>query len=362
MNSKQIFKQYYARLSREGLIKSLLCGLIAGFAVNAIVAFGLWFVALKPAWLSVLISLAAGVVTAAIATPVFYYKLFRPTTRQIARRLDSLGLEERLITMAELEHDQSYIAMRQREDAQAKLSEVNSKDIKTKISVWQIAAASLCAVLGVTMTTLAGLAGAGYVPSGNQTFTPPEPLPKINVCYIVEEGGYIEGPETQLVEMGQTTQAVTAVADEGWAFAGWDDNLVETPVRSDEITQDPGEDQVVFFTALFEELPDPEDGEEGDGGEGEPDEGADKPQQDSENPEESDPGQQDPGKPDSGEGLPGNVASGRYEGGNQIIDGETFYGDDINYYYELAMQYLRSGQDVPEYLKDIIESYFGIIL
>ena len=126
MDVKELFDKYYSRLAREGMLKALFCGLIVGFAVNFAVAFTAWYYGWNGLWWA----LGAWVVVTAATTPLFYIKKFKPSAKEVAERLDRLGLEERMITMTELEQDDSYIAFRQREDAKLQLEAVERKRIK----------------------------------------------------------------------------------------------------------------------------------------------------------------------------------------------------------------------------------------
>ncbi|MBE6537135.1 MAG: hypothetical protein E7673_04195 [Ruminococcaceae bacterium] len=66
------------------------------------------------------------------------------------------------------------------------------------------------------------------------------------VTYEVIGEGSILGQAEQTVKNGSDTSSVTAVADEGWIFIGWDDGY-SNPTRSDKaVTED------VTFTAIFE--------------------------------------------------------------------------------------------------------------
>lgn len=55
---------------------------------------------------------------------------------------------------------------------------------------------------------------------------------EVTVTYIAGEGGRIEGTAVQNIGVGESTTAVTAVADPGYEFAGWSDGKTEA-VRSD---------------------------------------------------------------------------------------------------------------------------------
>lgn len=354
-NNKQLFKTYYARLRREGILKALIPGLIAGFAVDFCVATVTWFLEWNGLW----VSISAGIAAALLMTLFCYFRFFRPTAHKIALRLDKLGLEERVVTMLELQKDESYMAMLQREDAEAKLRETDAKRLKGHYSVAAIAVAAVLAVLGISMTTLNTLSAEGVVPSPPVILDPFFPQPQevvYSVSYLVEEGGYIEGEAEQLVVEGEDATPVLAVADEGWMFEEWDDGYLD-PSRID--TNVRGE---LVLTARFvsiEETDAPDgEGAGSDAGQ-EGDEADDRP---SENGDESD-GEGNGDSQGDESGNQGQGAGGKYEERNQIIDGEHYYRDELEAgYYERAMEMLRNGQDIPPELRAIIEAYFGIIL
>lgn len=327
MDSGQIFGKYYSRLKKEGIIKALICASILGFAVNFVTAFVAWMTAFKGFWLPIVL----GVAVIGVSAPLFYRKKFRPTAKQIARRIDRLGLQERLITMTELEKDESYIALRQREDAKEKLSAVDEKQIRFRFSAVAVTVASVLIILGVSMTTITTLSAQGILPDGSSWFeeVSPEPPVYFSVNYIAGEGGRIEGETEQTVEQGKSSQPVMAVAEMGWRFDGWSDGKT-SPIRWEEDVR-----ESVTITARFvvvDELAPEED--EGDSPGDEPVEN----------------------KPAS----PG--AGGIYEDFNQVIDGEINYKDVYEEYYRQVMEMLASGKDIPPELREIIEAYFDILL
>ena len=116
-----IFSKYYKKIKAEGLLKSFFLALTIALFVETLILLAFWFVGIKRYWLSAGISV--GVFAALV--PSLYFLFFRPDTKAIAKRLDSLGLEERLLTMNELLNDESYIAMRQREDAKQALAKID---------------------------------------------------------------------------------------------------------------------------------------------------------------------------------------------------------------------------------------------
>ena len=131
MKKNRLFKKYYLKLIYEGIIKAAVCGLIVGFAVSIIPAVITLIANLvgKPQNEGLWISIGSGLIAFALSTPLFYFLLFKPKNKQIAERVDRLGLDERVITMFELEKDGSYIALKQREDAKRTLS-ANQRPLK----------------------------------------------------------------------------------------------------------------------------------------------------------------------------------------------------------------------------------------
>ena len=117
---------------------------------------------------------------------------------QIARRIDGLGLEERVITMTELADSKEYIAVRQRADAQEKMKALDIKQISLHVSAALIALVCVFGTLGLSLTTVSTLSYYGLLPTIGQiidTTLPPEPIVEFEVNYYVEDGqgGIIEG-------------------------------------------------------------------------------------------------------------------------------------------------------------------------
>ena len=344
MDIKKLYDKYYTRLAREGMLKALFSGLTVGFVANAIVAFLCWYFDTS----GLLWSLLALVVVTAATTPLFYLKKYKPTAKEVAQRLDRLGLKERMITMNELDGDDSYIAKLQREDAQVSLRSMDMKKIRFAFPRLMIIAVSIAFLFGGSMTTVSGLRDAGIISSGKDVIDqvlPEEPVVYITISYVVAEGeGVIETDDIQIIQVGENTVEVVAVADDGYVFVEWSDG-VKDPVRMDYNLQ---EDTV--FEATFAEIGDGEGEGEGDGdgeGEGQPGEG-DKPSQ-------SD-------KPSDPDAPPNNGANGAYEENNMVKDGNTPYRDIVDAYYEAAKEWLASAEGLPDDLKEFVETYFEVIV
>ena len=344
MDIKKLYDKYYTRLAREGMLKALFSGLTVGFAANFLVAFLCWYFDTD----GLLWSLLTLAVVTAATTPLFYLKKYKPNARQVAKRLDRLGLEERMITMTELDGDESYIAQRQREDAQASLHSMDTKKIRFIFPKLMIVAVAAAFLFGGGMTTVSGLRDAGIISSGRDVIDnvlPEEPVVYVTISYVVGEGEGIIEDDIQIIPIGENTEEVVAVADEGFVFVQWSDGATD-PVRKDYNLQ---EDTV--FEAVFEPL----EGGEGEG-DGEPGEGEGQPGE-GDKPSQSD-------KPSDPDADPNNGANGAYEQNDMVKDGNTPYRDIVEAggYYEAVKKWLETAEGVPEELKSFVETYFDVIV
>lgn len=379
------FKEYYSKLAKEGALKALLCGLIAGFSTAFVTALVFWFVKPELFWTAFI---AFGVVTAAVSA-VFYFCRFKPTTKDIAKRVDALGLEERLITMTELEGDESFMAMKQREDAKKSLSTVSAKLLKLAVSLPLVIAVCISAVVGVGMATVTALGAEGKLKSGKDIiddFTE-EQITYFEVFYEAEGEGEIDGEMFQLVKAGEDAIGVMAVPAEGWMFVEWSDGWAE-PYR-----QDFKVEGNMYFTALFMEAEDGDGGEGGDGGmgENEPGQPGDKDGKpgevgqggEGEASNGGEPGEtggsegdaegEDSGANSDGSGSGGQNpnegtgkgqgagAGGDYTSNNYVDNGKTYYGDVYAPSKEDALKNAEEDGDLTEEEKELIGNYFDMI-
>lgn len=374
---RNLYEKYRKRIVKEGVLKSVLLGVIIGLAAFLITAFFSWFFDYKAGFF---IALALFAVIAAACSLLFYFLRYRPTVKQVACRIDDLGLEERMLTMIELEGDDSYIAKAQREDTVRALGTVDHMLLKIAISAAILVPFCVACVLGLGMATVSSLHVAGVIPSGLVTLTPDFTPGVFTATYSVEEGGegyiiYWTGDwsapslvsETgDKVKEGEDAKAVYAVPADDWVFVCWSDGFGD-PYRQDTVV-----DEDIFVQAIFEPMdPDPEDSEAEDsanseengdpGQEGQQGEGQDG--QDGE-PQEGD--AQGEGKDDSnGEpsAKPGQSgASGARDlSSQQIVDGQTYYGDQFDDAYQSAKDRLSSDSNIPDDLKGHIEDYYESI-
>ena len=338
----KLFKKYYSRLAREGMLKSALCGMVVGFSTLFVVSVILWLTNESIFWVAIISGLVAG----ATVAPLVYYKKFKPTTKELARRVDDLGLEERVLTMTELENDESFIAMRQREDTIAALKTVNAELLTIVVSVPLIVVTCVTGVFGIGMNVVTGLSAADILDSGREIIgemTKP-PIVYYDIEYEISgEGGRIVIFETeeeipfQAVEAGKDAVPIIAVPDEGYIFIGWSD-LSDDPYRADKAVS-----QNMTLIAEFAELMDAGDmpgGDDGFPGDLPGDLG----------------GQEGNGPPGQGPG-----AGGEFKPTNQVIDGETFYGHEYDAAFEDVMNVISQNAEMPDKLKQLISNYFETI-
>lgn len=343
-----LLKNYRTRIAKEGWIKSLLCGLIVGFCLDILCAVVFLFFGIKFFWIGIL----AFVIGAGATTPLFYYKKFKKSTRQVASRVDTLGLEERILTMTQFENDDSYMARRQREDAISALKSVNESLLKLAVSIPLIVVCAITCVIGAGATTASALSEKSILGSIEENRNNRENAPTyFDVEYGVQndEGGRVEGTLNQRVAGGTTTEPVEAIADDDYVFIGWSDGYTEA-LRSD---RDVSENFKVF--AIFTPVEENEEGDPDETDGSEEDDSNKKPSNGNSSDDSSQPSQ--PGEDGDGNGK-GDGAGGASNPTNQVIDGNTFYGDQYGESMSDAQDAMDSGTDMSGEQTDVIGDYF----
>ena len=375
MTKKELFGKHYNTLLFEAILKAVLVGLLIGSVVNFLVALAVWIFDIGGIWNAIV----PGAAVALISGTIFYFTKFRPKDNEIARRVDRLGLEERMVTMLELREDESLVAELQRQDAKHRLDALSGKRVKIHISKLVSVFTAVAVLLGAAMTTVVALVQNDIIPSMPDIVDPEDPMSQyVSVSYIVEEGGEIIGEADQILAPGGNATTVVAMPEDGWMFWGWDDGYDE-PERTDvNITEN------LEFVAIFVELTEgeiPEAGEgsgddgaptdgEGDeasdaptgGGEGNSDnEGSTESDADSEGRDDNENGDQDGSGGQSSEGnsgADGSGGGGKWEDSNQFIDGNTYYKDQLELYYEWAKEIFEQNGEIPPELREFFEKYF----
>ncbi|MDE7164698.1 MAG: hypothetical protein K2O04_04660 [Clostridiales bacterium] len=384
MDYGQLYSKYYSRMSKEGWFKSAVFALIVGFVVNGIIALVTWIVGFD---MGLWIALGGLVVVTAAITPVFYFRVFRPTEKKVAKRLDSLGLDERIITMLELQNDTSEIASLQRADTAAnvekadKAEKQNGKRSAFKLPVAAVAAVVCVGVFGIAFSIVAGLSGYGVIDSGkdvwNNAFSTSA---EYSVTYVIhgvkeeqedkesemtkeqlasyiayrlaadksgdseqETPAYItKGNAEQKVKAGESSGEILYTAKNYYYFVKWLDNYGNVYSYKDGYTPLRHEDNVNYnikFEAYFDKVSACDD-----------DDDLTRYLSDNHN-----------GGSGGGSGnIPGNINIETNVNDN-IIDGNTKYITEYDMYYELAMKYLSDNDSLSAEERAMIETYFDIL-
>ena len=329
------FVKFEGRLRNEAIMKSAL----GGIAIGAIAAFAFAAVAWFMEFSGLVAALCVFAGAALISGAILYFTVYHPSVIQNARRLDRYGLEERLVTMVDLDGEESYIAKKQREDAMQALKNLDAKRVKYRIPLTIVAVAFALTVMFGEMLALEALSEAGLVPTGTETWLkvfPPEPLPEYDVEYLADIGGTIMGETEQEVTHGQNSEKVLAVAEKGYMFLCWSDGETN-PSRIDKEVQ-----RNISVRAVFIEVVGDQDDTE-----------------DSDEPSDA-PGDNGQGE----ESLDNNESGGdKFKEVNWVIDGQTYYRDEgvFDEYYEKVLEMLQNGEPIPDEYRTLIELYFNVI-
>ncbi len=364
---KEMLANYRKRLVKESVIKSLMVGASIGLA--CLFGLSLWFY-LVPELLSAVpygiywLPIVAFSAVAAGVSVLFYFLCFKPSTSTVAKRLDELGLEERTVTMMEFMDDDSYMAQRQREDAANALKNVKAEMLNLAVPARMIVCAALSFVLGVGAYSANLLADNGLIPGGKEFLSGLNPdvaageIFEYEVAYEVYGEGEIMGELVQIVEAGKDSEPIYAEAADGWVFAGWvyaDGTIAEgySPDRQELAVQ-----ENIFLYAYFVEL-----GDAGDQPGGNDQRPGDKPGDSSENNKPKDPGQPSDGDSDNTDPGEGGGAGGVGRGDqvNQIINGNTYYGDEQGSAQQDAMESLSGNSNVSDSDKQAVSDYYNAI-
>ena len=351
----QLFKRYYKRIALHGILKSLLISLIVAFSCFIVMSFFFWLFGVKAIWIC--FTTLGGLIL--IVTPIIYFIFYRPDTTEIARRIDETGLEERMITMTELDGDDSFIARMQREDAIKALKSVDAKLIKFAVSIPFIVSLCTISVLGVGATVFDVLYKENIVKPGTDIIDNIKPDDTISyeINYIAGEGGYIDGEAFQVVDAGNDSELVIAEADDGYVFVCWtdadgnelgdDSSRIETNVSTD-----------LTFYAQFQ-MPD-DSNEDGDGdGDGE---GEDSSDSDAQNQPSDSNNSSDSPNDSNGQGKGDGAGGSNDDSNRKVYDGQQDYGgENYNNGKNDSDNELNQNGSISKNGSDVAAGYFDTI-
>lgn len=335
-------RTFKRRMAKEGWTKSILCGLSIGFGAEMICSFVFWAFGIKLFWIGII----AFAVVAGASAPPFYFFRFRRSTREVASRVDMLGLEERILTMTQFADDNSFMARYQREDALRSLEKANTSLIKIAVSVPLIVVCSALLLVGAATTTASAVSDKSLIKLFKEATAEPVVFHTINYGVKDNIGGKIYGRLDQRVENGTAADAVQAVADDNYIFVGWTDGYEEA-FRNDLSVEKDFAVSAIFVAIEDDDQNDeemPNDNENGDGN--------GPPSMPSEGPTNG-----EPSDPSDGEGG----AGGATNPSNQVIDGATFFGSEYSNSLSNAQDAVNSGTNLSGDQSGVIGDYFGNI-
>lgn len=397
---ENVLIEFKKKAKKQNIIKAGLCSVAISllFIIPFLIAF--WIMDYKYKFI-----ICAGIFIVGISVlfPVLYFKKFKYTEIQLAKKIDDLGLEERVLTMIELKDNDSFIAKKQKEDTLSVLKTVEVNDLKGKykqqsfLSIFSTALASLVIALSLMFPNIKEIIiahgepkytievsaeGLGFVIDyskyENQSLInavykkqEQDQIDKINNKEIVElkqfptvfsnrisvDYRYFEDIDATMVLDGANfedisyriksdeTHILMALPYKGYVFIGWSDGCA-SPFR--EI-----DNYSTNLIALFDEVSSV--------GENMPDKQEEPGDKDGSADSESDgigPEGDGTGKTNNddswGDGAKGSPA-------NQVINGETYYGDIFNQSYQEAVERIKNDTNLTDAQKKAITDYFESI-
>lgn len=397
---ENVLIEFKKKAKKQNIIKAGLCSVAISLLFNIPFLIAFWIMDYKYKFI-----ICAGIFIVGISVlfPVLYFKKFQYTEIQLAKRIDDLGLEERVLTMIELKDNNSFIAKKQKEDTLNVLKTVEANDLKGKykkqsfLSIFSTALASLVIALSLMFPNIretiiahgepkytieVSAKGLGFVIDyskyENQSLInavskkqEQDQIDKINNKEIVELKQFptafsnrisvdyrcFEDIDATMVLDGANfedisyriksdeTHILMALPYKGYVFIGWSDGCT-SPFRE---IDDYSSDLIALFdevSSVGENMPDKQE-EQGDK------DGSADSESDGIGPEGNGTGKTN--NDDSwGDGAKGSPA-------NQVINGETYYGDIFNQSYQEAVERIKNDTNLTDAQKKAITDYFESI-
>lgn len=397
---ENVLIEFKKKAKKQNIIKAGLCSVAISllFTIPFLIAF--WIMDYKYKFI-----ICAGIFIVGISVlfPVLYFKKFKYTEIQLAKRIDDLGLEERVLTMIELKDNDSFIAKKQKEDTLNVLKTVEVNDLKGKyrkqsfLSIFSTTLASLVIALSLMFPNIKEIIIAhgepkytikvsaeclgfviDYSKYENQSLInavskkqEQDQIDKINNKEIVELKQFptafsnrisvnyrcfgdidatmvLDGANFEDISYkikSDETHILMALPYKGYVFIGWSDGFVSPFREIDNYSTD--------LIALFDEVSSV--------GENMPDKQEEPGDKDGSADSESDgigPEGNGTGKTNNddswGDGAKGSPA-------NQVINGETYYGDIFNQSYQEAVERIKNDTNLTDAQKKAITDYFESI-
>lgn len=324
------FKKYEKRIYTERTLQAMFVNAIIAASLTILISLIVYFVDSKLFYLAIVMFFA----TLTIGTTITMI-VRRPSNQEIARRIDTIGLNQQATTMLEFINDDSDIAKMQRERAKKLLLERSHREIKITLNRKYWITAIVLSVIAVISVSLVGISKFNGIPQYHdiQKRRMTKTVER-KVIYEAEDGGRILGKLEQ--EIKNTGKPVYAIPNKGYYFIGWSDGKTN-PYRVDSSVKGTIKLKAMFRKFKVDEtdievrdkkIPQPEYEEQNFEG--------DKPSH-----------------------IGG--GSGKYEEINQIIDGKTYYRDVLAKYSKQELRALANDKSLPVEIRKLIEEYFKII-
>lgn len=397
---ENVLIEFKKKAKKQNIIKAGLCSVAISLLFNIPFLIAFWIMDYKYKFI---ICTGIFIIGISVLFPVLYFKKFKYTEIQLAKRIDDLGLEERVLTMIELKDNNSFIAKKQKEDTLNVLKTVEANDLKGKyrkqsfLSIFSTALASLVITLSLMFPNIretiiahgepkytieVSAEGLGFVIDyskyENQSLInavskkqEQDQIDKINNKEIVELKQFptafsnrisvnyrcFEDIDATMVLDGANfadvsyriesdeTHILMALPYKGYVFVGWSDGCV-SPFRE---IDNYSTDLIALFdevSSVGEDLPDKQE-EPGDK------DGSDGGESDGIGPEGNGTGKTN-NDDNWGDGAKGSPA-------NQVINGETYYGDIFNQSYQEAVERIKNDTNLTDAQKKAITDYFESI-
>lgn len=397
---ENVLIEFKKKAKKQNIIKAGLCSVAISLLFNIPFLIAFWIMDYKYKFI---ICTGIFIIGISVLFPVLYFKKFKYTEIQLAKRIDDLGLEERVLTMIELKDNNSFIAKKQKEDTLNVLKTVEANDLKGKyrkqsfLSIFSTALASLVITLSLMFPNIretiiahgepkytieVSAEGLGFVIDyskyENQSLInavskkqEQDQIDKINNKEIVELKQFptafsnrisvnyrcFEDIDATMVLDGANfadvsyriesdeTHILMALPYKGYVFIGWSDGCV-SPFRE---IDNYSTDLIALFdevSSVGEDLPDKQE-EPGDK------DGSDGGESDGIGPEGNGTGETN-NDDNWGDGAKGSPA-------NQVINGETYYGDIFNQSYQEAVERIKNDTNLTDAQKKAITDYFESI-
>ncbi len=146
MNIKKLFRSYKRKMLFESFLKSLLFSTAAGASVLFLLSV-VYHIMVRSPDLILFMSCPGGVFLISFIL-VFFIKYY-PNNKKIARRIDEVGLHERIGTMLEYKDEGTDVANLQRQDALTHLGKTTPKQVRMRITKRSLFTCLACIVLAV---------------------------------------------------------------------------------------------------------------------------------------------------------------------------------------------------------------------